>query len=235
MSIKAVFFDVGQTLLDAAPDGESFSAIACEMGFDVTPEMVLAHTSAMYGRYNEHYSRDSSFWDDHERARSVWVDAYTLLYSLLGLGDAAGEAARRAYDFYFNPGAWRPYGDVTDVLGELAGRGYKLGLISNWDRSLTAVIDGLGLSEIMSCIISSADVGMHKPAPAIFELALIRLGVRVGEAVHVGDHLQADVEGAMAAGLGAVLIDRYGRHEGYSHAPRLTGLAELPALLERMG
>lgn len=235
MALKAVFFDAGQTLLYPAPDGESFSAVARGLGFDVTPEMVLAQTPAMYRRYEEHYQRDAGFWADHGRARSVWLDAYGLLYSQLGLGTAAAEASRLAYEFYFNPGAWLPYDDVVVAFEALAARGLRLGLISNWDRSLQAVVEGLGLTAWLSTVIASADVGLHKPEPAIFRLALAHLGVNPEEAVHVGDHRQADVEGALSAGLHAVLIDREGRHAGYDRAPRIEGLSELPALLDGLG
>jgi len=232
--IKAVFFDVGQTLVHPAPDGASFAATARRMGFEIAIEDVLAHTPAMYARYEEHYRRDAGFWDDQERARAVWLDAYTLLYDRLGLGEAAAEAARRAYDFYFNPGAWFLYDDVEEALETLAGRGLKLGLVSNWDGSLQAVVDDLGISRHLDFVISSTDVGQHKPDPAIFATALRRVGVRPEEALHVGDHPEADVEGALAAGLHAVLIDRDKLRPGFQHdrARRIEGLAELVILLD---
>jgi putative hydrolase of the HAD superfamily len=66
----------------------------------------------------------------------------------------------------------------------------------------------VGLGGYLSTVISSADVGLHKPDPRIFEVACQHLGVSASEAVHVGDHHYADVAGAMAAGMTAVLIDR---------------------------
>ncbi|MDR0458955.1 MAG: HAD-IA family hydrolase [Coriobacteriales bacterium] len=232
MTIKAVFFDVGQTLLSPAPDGEAFCATANSIGIKLTKEMVLEHTPAMYQRYEQHYLSDSSFWDDHLRARAVWLDAYGLLYRLLGLEEQAEQLALMAYQFYFNPGAWHLYDDVLATLTTLQKRGIKLGLISNWDSSLIPVIEGLGISEFFSTIIASADVGMHKPEPGIFKLALDRLQVQADEALHVGDHITADVEGARSAGLHAVLIDRNNRHPEYREVPRITGLEPLPQMVE---
>ena len=71
-------------------------------------------------------------------------------------------------------------------------------------------MDGLGLSELLDAVVSSADVGLHKPDPRIFELACERLGVAPSDAAHVGDHQYADIIGAEAVGMVPVLIDRHG-------------------------
>jgi putative hydrolase of the HAD superfamily len=63
---------------------------------------------------------------------------------------------------------------------------------------------------MLDTIVSSAEVGLHKPDPRIFELACERVGVAPHEAVHVGDHHYADVLGASAVGMTPVLIDRQG-------------------------
>ena len=234
MTIKAVFFDVGQTILSPAPDGVAFCTAARQFGFELSSAEVLAQTPAMYRRYEQHYQADSSFWDDDARAKAVWLDAYGLLYQLLGLGDQADAAALWAFEFYFNPGAWSVYSDVDKTLVELSGRGLMLGLISNWDSSLRPIIEGLGMADRFETIIASTEVGLHKPDAAIFRLALDRLGVTAEEALHVGDHLQADVQGALGAGLHAVLLDRADRHPEFGAAPRLTGLDGLAELIDGM-
>jgi len=234
MAIKAVFFDVGQTLLHPVSDGAGFSAVARELGFEFGSETVLANNARMYERYNEHYQRDAGFWNDQARARAVWVDAYTLLYELMGAGEKSEQLANMAYDFYFNPGAWYAYDDVEEGLSRLKARGLRLGLISNWDKSLIPVVEGLGLAGYFDTMISSTDVGMHKPDAEIFALALSRLGASPSEAVHVGDHVTADVQGALDAGLHAVYIDREGKHPEFSLAPRVENLDLLLQIIDEI-
>jgi putative hydrolase of the HAD superfamily len=71
------------------------------------------------------------------------------------------------------------------------------------------LIEGLGIAEKLETVVSSAEVGLHKPDPRIFELACARLGLLPSECAHVGDHHYADVIGAEAVGMSPVLIDRF--------------------------
>src|SRR5206468_2331163 len=82
-------------------------------------------------------------------------------------------------------------------------------------------------------IVHSTRAGVAKPDPAIFHLALEALGVPPAEALHAGNEVVADVEGARAAGLRAVLVDREGRLAPLPPGvPRVRTLAELVARLE---
>jgi putative hydrolase of the HAD superfamily len=84
---------------------------------------------------------------------------------------------------------------------ELAAAGLRLAIVSNWDIGLRDHLDVLGLDAVVDVVITSAEAGAPKPAPAAFELALARLGVDdPARAVHIGD-AAADEEGAHAAGL----------------------------------
>jgi HAD superfamily hydrolase (TIGR01493 family) len=82
----------------------------------------------------------------------------------------------------------------------LAGRGLRLAVVSNWDIGLHEHLGTLGLSALFETVVTSAEAGAPKPAPAVFELALARLGTAPERTVHVGDG-DADAEGARAAGL----------------------------------
>jgi putative hydrolase of the HAD superfamily len=84
---------------------------------------------------------------------------------------------------------------------ELAAAGLPLAVVSNWDIGLHDTLSALGLDALVDLVVTSAEAGAPKPAPALFELALARLGVDDPQrAVHVGDST-ADAEGAQAAGL----------------------------------
>ena len=82
--------------------------------------------------------------------------------------------------------------------------------------------------------VSSRDAGAEKPYAPIFLAALKRAGVQPDETVHVGDQLEADIAGALNAGLRAVLIDRYNGHRGYTAHPRITSMSELEGVLALM-
>jgi len=101
-----------------------------------------------------------------------------------------------------------PFADVRPALLGARARGQRLVVVSNWDVSLHAVLRGLGLEPLLDAILTSAEVGVRKPAPAIFERALELVGARAAQTIHVGDSLEEDVAGARAAGIEPVLIRR---------------------------
>ena len=100
------------------------------------------------------------------------------------------------------------YPDAGPALRQLRDEGRRLVCVSNWDCSLHSVLERVGLAELVDGAVSSADAGHRKPDPAIFERALEVAGVGPDEALHVGDTRDEDVEGAHAAGIRALLIDR---------------------------
>ncbi len=106
---------------------------------------------------------------------------------------------------------FRAFPDAAPALAALRSKGCRLGVVSNWDVSLHAVLRATGLAERVDVVLTSAQEGVAKPDPEIFVRALARLGgVEPQAALHVGDELGSDVRGALAAGLAAVLIDRDG-------------------------
>jgi putative hydrolase of the HAD superfamily len=121
------------------------------------------------------------------------------------------------------------YPDAEPALRELRARGLRLVVASNWDCSLPEVLSQAGLASLVDGVVSSATVGAAKPEPALFEAALAVAGCAPGDAVHVGDSVSKDVEGASRAGVAAVLLDRDGG--GGEAAVCITTLAELPGLI----
>ncbi|MYE90050.1 HAD family hydrolase [Candidatus Poribacteria bacterium] len=102
------------------------------------------------------------------------------------------------------------YEDVLPTLDRLQQMNLRMGIISNWDTPLHAMVEELGLAPYFEVIVASHDqrVRSAKPDAAIFEYALNAVGVPAEEAVHVGDSFEADIMGAHAAGLRAILLDR---------------------------
>jgi putative hydrolase of the HAD superfamily len=112
------------------------------------------------------------------------------------------------YDRFASPDAWRIFPDVLPTLDALAARGLKLGVISNWDERLRPLLKRLKLAGYFEIIVVSREVRASKPARAIFQHAIRRLGLPAEAVLHVGDSLSMDVRGARAAGLSALLLKR---------------------------
>jgi len=140
--------------------------------------------------------------DDHGYARRV--DVYrTLLADLPVDAQLARDLEAHFWDCYCRH--CEVSDDTVRTLGALRASGRKLAVVTNgpveWQsRKLRT----LGLTECFDEIVISDAVGVAKPDPRIFALALDRLGVEAGEAMFVGDHPEIDVAGARAAGLVAV-------------------------------
>ena len=122
------------------------------------------------------------------------------------------------------------YPEVPDALRALRRLGVRLVVVSNWDVSLHERLAETGLAELVDGAVASAEIGSAKPDPAIFARGLALAGVGAAEAWHVGDSLDADVRGAQAAGLRAVLLARDGAAAPASGVGVIRSLAELPRL-----
>ncbi len=103
---------------------------------------------------------------------------------------------------------FRPYPEVPEVLRGLRAAGARLVVVSNWDVSLHAVLDETGLAPLLDGVVTSAELGAAKPGPAPFAAGLALAGVAAADAVHVGDSVEHDVAGALAAGIEPLLIMR---------------------------
>jgi FMN phosphatase YigB (HAD superfamily) len=109
--------------------------------------------------------------------------------------------------------AWLQRADRALDGGEPGGGGADAGArgcaacISNSNGTVAAILEGLDLARHLDFIIDSSQVGVEKPDPRIFHIALERAGLAAAEAVYVGDLYSIDVVGARAAGLSAILMD----------------------------
>ena len=227
---RAVFFDVGGTLLRADPPvAEVFARVAGELGHDLTVRDVEPHMVALDAYYEQEYLRDGDFWCSHERAVQIWLDMYALLCHSCGFGEDSQRVSEAVYRAYLDPACWSLYDDVEACLKGLKRRGFRLGVISNWDASLTNLLRGLAVLPYFDTVIASAEVGCRKPSSAIFEIALERMAVAPARAVHVGDLPEADGDGARGAGVRPIVVDRAGALEdcSYERVGRLTDLVSL--------
>jgi putative hydrolase of the HAD superfamily len=126
---------------------------------------------------------------------------------------------------------FRAYPDAVPALRALRALGLRLVVVSNWDVSLHDRLEETGLAPLLDGAVASAELGHAKPDRAAFAHALDLAGAPPEAALHAGDSPREDVEGALAAGLRAVLVVRDGAprppHPG---VPAIASLAELPPL-----
>jgi HAD superfamily hydrolase (TIGR01509 family) len=142
-------------------------------------------------------------------------------------GAALGELQR----YHAKHNLWETVPDgVPGALDALRAMGLKLVVVSNANGTLKALFARLDLARRFDVILDSAEEGMEKPDPRIFELALERSGARRQDTVHVGDLYHVDVEGARGVGLEAVLLDTADLYRDFD-CRRIRSLGELPALV----
>jgi len=117
------------------------------------------------------------------------------------------------------------FDDAWVLLRACRQRGIATAVVSDWDCSLAGHLVALGLADLIDAVVVSAEVGFAKPDVRIFQAALGRIGVGAECALHCGDDPGRDLDGAAAAGVRSVLIDRTDSYPELT--PRVATLAEL--------
>lgn len=229
---RAVFFDAGYTLLCMEPDqNTNFLRSCADLGIEIDRSRLregIRQASAMLAPRTpaaEKQPFSQAIVDD------FWTEYHRVLLAACAVDseDAArGEAVYRRFSAHLR---WRVYDEVRPVLRRLRARDVVLGVISNWTGDLEEVLRSVELHHAFDFVLDSAHLGWEKPHPEIFLEALRRADVAPEHALHVGDSPGHDVDGALAAGLRAALLDRDAAHPHFDRAPRMTSLDEVLALL----
>jgi putative hydrolase of the HAD superfamily len=201
--VAAVFFDVDFTLIYPGPtfQGEGYARFAAQYGITVDR-----------GRFGHAVRAASSILDqaqEHTYDADIFV-RYTrrIVEAMGGTGDRLDDCAREIYNEWAANQHFFLYDDVSAVLTELAGRGLKLGLISNSHRCLSSFQQHFELDGLIAAAVSSSEHGYMKPHPSIFEAAMTLAGVTAAESVMVGDSLAHDIDGARRVGMRGILVHR---------------------------
>lgn len=205
-SLRAVIFDAGNTLIR-----QDYAAVAAYLA-------TRGHrVSAARVEEAEQRARLALDRGAQPGASTESLDAAVrymkALLGDLGVSDDAEVAALAGWRRSFNRplGVWNQADPSAEpALRAVARAGLVAGVVSNSNGSIRSVLESTGLERYLHFVIDSAVVGVEKPDPRIFELALAAAGVAAREAVYVGDLYSVDVLGARAAGLDAVLIDPRG-------------------------
>ena len=228
MARKGVFFDLGGTLLVMRRD-KIISLILSDAGYAASPEAVH---QAYFGAEPSWLLAFGNRTMTPEEAEDSYRTLDAMVFGALFPGRPAVEATRMSG---LMRSRWPEvqtsiplelYQDVRPTLGRLRKDGYALALVSNAPADTTKTIDELGLTELIPTIVVSGAVGVSKPNPEIFRMALRSAGVSAEETIHVGALYAADVQGARNAGIEGVLIAREGSY-GRPDCPKIAGLEEI--------
>ena len=197
MSLRAVLFDAGNTLLflDYA---RMARAVGTALGFPLTGDGLAAHAP------EASQAMERASGNDKERA-STYLEA---LFRFSGVpADRMAEVRDCLSALHRERHLWCSVRDRTQqALARLKAAGLRLGIVSNSDGRVEEALTASGLRDLFDVVIDSGVVGVEKPDPAIFRAALDALDVRPEEALYVGDLYEIDVIGARAAGIEAVLL-----------------------------
>lgn len=225
--IRAVLLDALGTLLELEDPGPPLVAELARLGVDVSVEEARTAVAAEMTYYKGHHDEASDrarLEDLRRRCAEVLRDGLPPAAQELGVPRLTG-ALLAALRF-------RPFEEVPAALTALRERGLTLVVLSNWDVSLHDQLAATGLAPLVDGAVSSAEVGVGKPHPATYMRALEVAGVDAREALMVGDSADTDVAGALALGIEAVLVDRWGVAQAPQGAHEVASLAEVPALIE---
>jgi len=226
--LESVFLDFGNTLVREEPSRfVIYAEAAGEAGVDVAPEAMRELMTRARGELPNEAGHGFRYTDP-------WFRAYIelIFHEYLGLPGAGVPALReRLFERFSDARTFRLFPGARQMLVTLRARGLRLGIISNWSPRLHGLLDRMDLTASFDVIVCSAVERVEKPQPAIFELALERMGVPAGAALHAGDQLGRDCRAALSVGMRAVQVDHSGTTEGDGGIPRVTSL---PALGEHV-
>jgi putative hydrolase of the HAD superfamily len=204
--LETVFLDAGGVLIH--PNWERVAAAAARAGITVGGAALRrAEARAKHGIDAPAHVAST---DDVSRGRRMYALAFERAGSPLSSAqlDAvcaeieAEHARRNLWDVVLD--------EAAPALRRLREAGLRLVVVSNSNGTVGRLLEDVGLAEHFACVIDSTLVGVEKPDPRIFRIALERAGARAESTVHVGDLYEVDVVGARSAGLEAILVDPEG-------------------------
>ncbi|MEX1029857.1 MAG: HAD-IA family hydrolase [Paenibacillaceae bacterium] len=211
---KGVFFDAGDTLITIPAAHEIMLTYLQEQDFHVEPVRLEGLLTEAIDHF---YTNKSNYTDEvctPESDRQFWVTIYTFIMNHLEAyyiwsEDRIHRCCHEMYDVFVAAEHYSLFEDVIDCLTALSGRGQRLGVISNFAPTLKGILEQKGIADYFDPIIVSTEVGLEKPNPAIFSLALQRANLDAKDVLYIGDHATNDVWAPQQIGMDALRIIRF--------------------------
>jgi putative hydrolase of the HAD superfamily len=207
--IRIVTFDAANTLIRlSSPASRTYAEVARRFGAVLDPVRL---DQAFLRAWKETPRLPDQPGPRSDDGRSWWRDlvAATLRVAEYRV-DPFPAYFDAVYEEFKRPGIWQLMPGVTQVLDALTRGGVRLGVLSNFDRRLYAILQTLGVLGQFEHVIISSEVGAEKPSRRIFTEVLRRFQVDPKEVLHVGDDEELDGSGARSAGMWAFVLGRDG-------------------------
>ena len=239
---KVVVFDLDYTLLRPSEQFEAAGYVRAGAEFGLMLD-VNRWGQARRAAYAAIAARREAIGLIHDEEQ-LSIIARALIEGLGGGPESAVEQAAQAIiEAWSRAENFSLYEDVEPCLETLRAAHLRMAVLTNTlGHGAAEVVAHMGLDRYLEVAVSSAETGAVKPAPRMFSALFALMKVVPSDCVMVGDSLQDDVEGAVAVGAGAVLLDRSDRSIAGSTSvvvgpddtavPRITSLVELPAALD---
>jgi putative hydrolase of the HAD superfamily len=220
---EAVLLDALGTLLALEPPAPRLQKVLLSgFGVSVSDRDAERAMAAEIAYYRSHFDEGR----DDATVAALRRRCAQAMWAALPIDARAGLDSDELVSVLLQSLVFSVFDDVRPALDALRGRDLRLVVVSNWDVSLVDVLERVGLATRFDGIVTSSEVGARKPAVAIFQRALGLASITPDRAVHVGDNLVEDVEGARAAGIDAVLL----RRDGHGGPPGVRTVRSLTAL-----
>jgi putative hydrolase of the HAD superfamily len=216
--LRGVLFDAAGTLMELRETvGETYARVAARHGVRLPAWRLDDAFTRVLRAAPARVFPGASLAEAARRERAAWREIVRATFRAADQGarfepqpdrDAFDACFDALWDHYAEPAAWRAREGAGAALDALADRGLALGVVSNFDQRLPAVLAGLGLAARLQAIVLPAHAAAAKPDRRIFAHALAALGLAAPAALYVGDDAEHDLAGALAAGLCALDVNR---------------------------
>ena len=226
MKVRAVFLDFGGTLAYGSIDWDEYHRavriLLASLGYEIEQSRLKKAIGASLQELRRHRARGLEKTNE---------EIYGAALRRVGI-PADDDTLKMIHDAFKKHYISTFYPCTEKTLKKLAEK-YKLALISNtMSDQPREMLEETGLANLFEIIICSRDLGIRKPNPAIFKHVMGEVGVLPGETVHVGDSVEADMEGASASGIIPVWIRT--PDQGFWSGHAISSICDLPRFLEKM-
>ncbi len=204
MKISHIWFDIGYTLLKMKREvtyqqvlklfGEEVPIDSLEIEFHLVDKIFMREYPGVF-----------------MQAREVYMPWFLgVLNYRLGVNIDVSEADKRWQEIQSSiENYWIPFDNVHEVLAEMKSQSLHMGVISNWDETAQGILEQHCLTKYFDHCIISSEVGINKPDPAIFHLAMQKANVEPQCCLYVGDNYYDDAIGSREVGMEAVILNRF--------------------------
>jgi len=228
LDVRVIFFDAAGTLFHVKGSvGEIYSRIAVNYGIESRPDETEKLFVDAFRRKSAEGIEPEDAMVPEAAEKSWWMDIVRGVFA--GRMDDLSLRAyfEEVFEFFRSAEAWELYPETRRAMKDLRSRGLRLAIISNFDSRLFDIVDNIGIGTLLENVFISWRARAAKPDAALFREAFEGMKVAPRHALHVGDSLREDYQGARDAGLHAVLLDRRGFYTGGGGIPTIRSLDEL--------